>query len=197
MNDKERILINIISKLQSAMVLKCKTHLIDFEDHVHFANNYGFLGTKKLKPGMLVLCNSNARHDWGVSFLVEPINDGWVLREIGSDRLCNMTNESFTPIVGMNKIDLLEGKNREFYIKVIKAFSRGGEYSYRFGGIDINKNKAVITIREVFGGSLRDVKSIPFSFEMKWNKKTSIKNILNKMIEAGYGIRKFETEIKE
>ena len=192
MTDKERILLNLIKRI-SITYMDSKEH-----EGVHFAHYLGgFCSGGNLKAGMLVLCMSSGIHDWTIGYLKEKINDGWAVKELDSDRLCNISNESFLPIQGLNKTELFTGDDYIFYNKVLTAFFRGSEYWYRFGGIDIiEKRKWKIWIREAFGGTnLKEgMKSIPFFLEIKWNKKTSIKYILQKMKDAGYGTRGFERE---
>jgi hypothetical protein len=200
MTDKERILFIIIHRL--ALQYSLKLEYYKEPDGVYFAPWLGGFGRdEKLKSGMLVLCmTGRSIHNWTVGFLVEKMANtslgGWVVREIGTNRLCNVYNESFLPIMGLSKIDLLEGDDYDFYQKVLKSFKRGGEYFYRFGGIEIiEKRKWKIYIRELFGGISIDhekEESVPFYCIVKWNKKTSIKYILQKMREVGYGTKKFE-----
>lgn len=93
----------------------------------------------------------------------------------------------------MHESLLLEGDEYIFDKKVERAFHKGGEYVYRYGGVDFLENQTVrIWIREVFGGMFHGKESKPFSFEMKWNKRTSVKKILESMRENGYGTRNFE-----
>jgi hypothetical protein len=115
-----------------------------------------------------------------------------VIREIGSNRLCNYGNEKFTRIVGMHTSQLLEGQEYIFQQKVVRAFRKGHEYMYRFGGVDFEQHYATIWIREAFGGFDLKNPSKPFSFSMAWNSKTSVKRILEAMRENGYGTREFE-----
>jgi hypothetical protein len=203
MTDKERILTTIIRELYSSFLFLSVNPQRDFRvqeprdiSHVYFDIH---ANRQALKRGDLVLCASdNGNHDWVVSYLVKPLYDsfeGWQLREIGTSRLCNMTNNSFIPIRGLRPSQLWEGEEYEFSVKVLKAFARGDEYLYRYGGLEFGENQtALIWIREAFGGMKADQESIPFSLEMKWNKKTSIAAILRAMREAGYGTRAFEYE---
>ena len=197
MTDKERILLTIINRLYFQYSQK-----IPWEskpDGVYFAPWMGSVcdGFGNLKPGMLVMCMTSRNiHDWTVGILYEKIYDGWAIKEIGSDRICNVTNEAFIPIEGMSEISLLTGDNFKFYQKVLKVFRKSNLFNYRFGGIEIiEKRKWKIFIREAFGGIgllEKNEESVPFFCIVEWNKKTAIKFILQKMIEAGYGTKKFE-----
>jgi len=195
MTDKERILLTIIRQLSSTetLVMDRPWNPKKYEGHVHFAP-WLASNDNEIKPGMLVMCETGGIHDWTIGYTIEPLNDnfgGWLIREIGSQRTCRVSNERFTPIVGLRATDLLEGKEREFYHKVCRAFHKGDEYIYRFGGVDMLPNRrARIWIREAFGGLNHN--SIPFSFEMNWTPKTSIKAILKAMIDTGYGTREFD-----
>jgi len=62
---------------------------------------------------------------------------------------------------------------------VLQAFGRGDEYMYRFGGLKVNGQRAVITVRESHGGFGQP--SVPFDIEIEWTPKTTIKAILAAM----------------
>lgn len=202
MTDKERILMALVSKLASTQLLAfpgiswgrerfVKTYAGSTDVYTHFAY------WEKPKAGDLVLAKTGGVSPWKVGWYVEPIAGnfgGAVIREIGTGKLCNYGNEDFVPIVGMNKSTLLEGEDYQFYCKVLAAFQKGDEYRYRFGGVDFESDTAVIWIREVFGGVIKNGEqgSKPFSISMKFNKRTSVKAILKAMRDGGYGTRKFE-----
>lgn len=200
MNDRERILMYIINCLYFTQTV-CLNGISEsqfkdtsFDDFVHF----GCYDDRPVQKGDLVLALTGNINNWKIAWVEEVISPTFcVLREIGSNRLCDYANEKFIRIVGMRPRTLLEMDEYIFDQKVLKAFQRGKEYSYRYGGVDFLGNKtARIWIREVFGGIRGN--SQPFSFNMKWNKKTSIKYILEMMRENGYGTREFDTaEIKE
>ena len=191
MDDKTRILTTIIKELYFSQNRGMAAKKLNGEDHVHFSNPYDY----EAKVGDLVFCVGSGIHDWTVGF-VDSIyeNHHFVIKEIGTDRLCNVSNESFSKIKGLNYETLLLGNERKFRTKVLKAFGRGDEYWYRYGGVRFDKNHAVIIIREAFGGMRKsdDEESTPFEVEMKWDSRTSIKKILETMIEQGYGTKKFE-----
>ncbi len=204
MTDKERILTHLVNGLASAQLLARgrRYYQEDFERrpgkpaegyYVHVAFY------REPVPGDLVLCQTSGTHPWTVAWFVEwQAKDRGLalLREIGSERLCNMGNESFKPIVGMQPLDLLEGEQRQFYHRVLRAFGRGNEYAYRFGGLDFpEKRLARIWIREVFGGHLHgsNQESVPFSVEIAFDRRApGVKRILEAMRAAGYGTRAFD-----
>lgn len=193
LTDRERILTYLVCRLLSTAVL-CRgasVHSPDgWNDKVHFAFY------RKPEPGDLVVGQTGyARgvHEWSIGWFVTAIADGAVIREIGSERLCNYTNEEFIPIVGIDRSRLLEGEKFLFQEKVEMAFARGDEYAYRFGGVDFTgKGTAQIWIREVFGGHNGDSK--PFAVEVRFTPKMSVGKILKAMRAGGYGTRKFDTK---
>ena len=192
MNDKERILMTIIDRLYSTQVLALngirESMFVDEimgHDYVHF----GAYDDRKVKPGDLVLAQTGRVDDFKIGWVESTVtHDTCIIREIGSDRLCRYSNESFIRIVGLHDELLLEGDQYQFKLKVLKAFSRGEHsYIYRYGGIEFPEpRKARFWIRCIFGGVPPGSKK-PFPVEMKWNKRTTIKSILQNMIDAGYG----------
>lgn len=197
MTDKERILMGIIRKLSSTQVRRCdkgnwSSDIYYDESSKSYLTHFAYWDKYELKVRDLVLCQSSGLHDWTIGYIHELYDSATaVIGEIGTNRLCRVGNESFIPIRGMEKYELWEGEEYKFSMKVKKAFARGREYWYRYGGLEFpTKQEAVIYIREKFGGL--DTPSKPFSFSMKYNAKTSIKTILEKMREHGYGTRAFE-----
>ncbi len=198
LTDRERILMTIIDRLSGTfMLMRGSVSYFGPEAYttpslgtlVHFANY------AEPKPGDLVLAKTGHVSEWKIGWYVKKrlgSLGGAVIREIGSERLCNYDNESFVPIYGLDPITLLEGDKRAFYVKVVKAFRRGDEYVYRFGGIRFEGQEACITIREVFGGALAGGGSQPFDVRLVWNKRMSVKRILEAMRAGGYGTHKFE-----
>lgn len=200
MNDKERILMLILDRLnltQGLCLQGYKEEIFKDKSDGHEYVHFGAYDDRPVQKGDLVIAQTGSVCDWKIAWVHQVISyDTCVLREIGSNRLCTWGNERFCRIVGMHESLLLEGEQYIFEQKVIKAFHKGDEYWYRFGGVDfVENNIARIWIREAFGG-IKD-KSKPFSCELKWNKKTSIKKILETMQENGYGTRKFDLVIAE
>ena len=188
--DKERILMTILKRLCSTQKLCCRPNGEEkFRDgdseYVHF----GEYDDRRVKKGDLVLGQTGGVSDFTVGFVEEVYSDSHMLiREIGTDRTCNYSNEMFVRIHIENEY-IREKDEYQFYLKVLKAFRRGDKYRYRYGGINFLEDGMVeVWIREAFGG-LRD--SFPFSMKMKWDKRTTIKEILQNMIDVGYGVRDF------
>ncbi|MHA1796117.1 MAG: hypothetical protein ACTSUK_08395, partial [Promethearchaeota archaeon] len=150
----------------------------------------------KIKEGMLVLCETSGLrypHDWKVGF-VETIHshNDMTIREIGTNRLCRIGNESFVPIIGMKPYQLYEKDEYSFSIKVNKAFKRADEYSHVFGGLEfLPDNEVIILVRRKWSDTHK-----PYDIRMKWHKKITIKKILELMKEQGFGTRDFEKDPK-
>ena len=204
MNDRERILMTILRKMKFTQMLclhgwkeeQFKNTLRfehgDNDEYVHF----GGYDDRRIRKGDLVLADSARISDWTVGWVEEVYSDEHMLiREIGTKRLCNYSNEGFTRIVIDHSL-IREGAEYKLQQKILKAFYRGNKYNYRYGGIEFLEGRTVrIFIREAFGGIIHE--SVPFSFDMHWTKKTTIKEILERMIENGYGTREFKiTEVK-
>ena len=196
LTDRERILTHVARGLQSTMltrpngsVFKAESFTDKFGTSVHFAYY------RKPEPGDLVIGTTGGVSRWTIGWYVEPSPSdlgGALLREIGSDKLCNYSNERFVPIVGLDPLDTLEGDQYAMLIKVYKAFRKGGEYLYRFGGLDFDGDDAVIWIRAAFGGRFSGGEAKPFPVRLVWTKRTPIKTILAVMVAGGYGTREFE-----
>lgn len=193
MNDKERILMEIIRQLDFTTTLDPSNRPWGSEayrDGSHYRVH--FAPWNEPQVGDLVMCQTGPINDFFIGFVHVVIADNrCLIREIGSGRLCDVSNERFVPIVGMPSISLLEGDQREFYRKTLAAFERGDEVWYRFNWLEFDGPEAVIWVRERYGGALKNG-SKPFSVRMRWNKKTTIKAILQALRDGGYGSRQFE-----
>lgn len=203
MTNKERVLLELVRELYSTQLhlqLKVPHHpdmwkgFGDRED-VHFECS----SFDKIQIGDLVLCTSSGIHDWTVGFVHEILNSSWhelMIREIGSGRLCKVGNEGFVPIRGMTAEQLWSDVQYEFCKKVKKAFAKLDEYSRRFGGMSYAGKTVAIYVRERYNGMLRlsgtGKMSVPFKIEIQWDKKMSIKKILELLQAGGYETRKFD-----
>ncbi len=188
LSDKERILTHIILELKSVEIHRKEGipwsseafRKCDFEGigyHPHCAR------WKKPEKGDLVICETSGTHHGTVGIIKELISyDEVLIQGVGDTQCVRVWNDRFVPILGIDlKRDVfLCGDEWKFYLKVKKAFKRGSEYMYRYNGIEINGNKAIISIRLSF-----DEKK--FNVELFWNKKTTIKQILLIMRNEGYG----------
>lgn len=181
--DKERILMTIITRM-------AKLDLSGYDEKQGFPR----VSIDEPKPGDLVVCKSSGPHPYAVGWAVsehDPHGAALTIREIGTERTCHVSNDSFYVLKGFGPDAFLEGKQRGLRDKVMKAFRRGDEYAYRYGGLSFPEpGVAVLLVREVWGGLAH--KSLPFPVEIKWNSRTSIKAILQAMRDAGYGTRVFD-----
>ncbi len=200
--DRERILVHIIRELLTTQILRMpwntnyRDATLSNREYVHFVS-----GDEAVKPGDLVICNTSGVHDFTIAWMVEKLAySEFLLREIGSERTCRMSNESVWIIRGLTEPWTWEGDKYQFYKKVWNAFWKAGDDWYRFGGLAFNENNdAVMTVREKFGGALSlssGEESVPFTVTMPWSKRTSVKAITAALIAGGVGTRKFERRPK-
>ncbi len=203
MTDRERILTTVIRQLATTQSLRPRAagqwSSEPYRDDHGSGHYVHFAPWKKAEKGDLVVAKTSGTvHEYLIGFYVEPLTEdlgGAVIREIGSERLCNYSNESFDPIVGLTKEQLLEGERYKVQQKVLKAFQKGREYVYRYGGVDIEAETLTIWVREVFGGYAGDgTRSKPFAVTMPWSKKTTVRAILAAMRAQGYGTFQFERD---
>jgi hypothetical protein len=189
MTDKERILMYLVSQLGKPIISRPPRVHATYEDP---------------QIGDLVICQSSGRlgvHPFTVGYVTRKFSNShcWI-REIGGEKECDISNELFVPIKGLNDpiytdYEMLPGKQYRFYKKVTKAFKRGNEYWYRFYDIKFEKNIAIITVGRRGGEITYDGKryeTIPFNVIVRWNTKTTIKEILEELRKQGYGTREFE-----
>jgi len=168
MLDKERILMIIISRIIPGLMYS------NFDKRDEYVKSNTF-EQSKLQHGDLVFASTSFYpNDFMVGFVdkIDSEKDCVVIREIGSKRLCNYSNESFS-VINKEKIgyEILEGSQYETYQKVLKAFSKYTDYCTRFKSISFEGDICTIQSREMFSNDL----SKEWSF--KYNSKTSIKNI--------------------
>jgi len=201
LTDKERILMHIIRGLNTTSVM-CRVPPGNYGSDAYRDNNGGhyvhFARWDKPKAGDLVICETSQPNDYWIGFVVQVMSESHChIREIGTGRICDYQNEKFSPIRGLRPLQLLEGDQYQFYLKVLAAFRKGDKYMYRFGGLEFESNRtAVITIREAFGGFSK-LGSQPFQVCLRWTKRTAIKTILASMVAGGYGTRTFEPAEEE
>jgi hypothetical protein len=187
LTDRERILLSVIRGLygtQLYLTLRAtrsgeSTETLfasDFSRRTHFATY------RTPQKGDLVLCQSMPLNEWVVGFCEENRGNGeMMVREIGSDRLCHVGNESFVPITGLNDYELLEGDQFKFQQKVIKTFWKYEEYSYMYAGVDfLNETDAIIWVRKKWSDDR-------FSIPVNWTTKISMKKLADHMRQHGYG----------
>lgn len=170
MTDKERILMVIISRIIPGLMYNT------FKTKNEYVKSYMF-EKSKLQRGDLVFANTSIYpNDFMVGFIenVDIERDCVVVREIGSKKLCNYFNESFS-IINKEKLgyEILEGVQYKTYRKVIKAFNKYTDYNIRFKSISFDEDKCTIQSRKIFSNELDN------EWTFKYNNKTSIKSIGN------------------
>lgn len=173
MKDKERILMIVITRIIPGLIY-CSHSYLEKEE---YAKSY-MLERNGLEKGDLVFANSSIYPNaFMVGFIEELKDDYTVIREIGSKKLCNYYNESFTKI-NKDKLgyEALEGIQYEIYQKVLKAFSKYASYGTRFKSIVFENNLCKIQSRKMFSGDTA------FEIEFDYDSKTTIKSI-GKLLE--------------
>lgn len=173
MTDKERILIIIITRIIPGLTYCCHS----YEDKEKYIKSF-MLQRSGLEKGDLVFANTSIYpNDFLVGFVEELKDDCTVIREIGSDKLCNYYNESFTRI---NKehlgYEILEGVQYKIYRKVLKAFE-DTDYCTRFKSISFKDKECTVQARKIFDND------IIFEVSFPYNSKTSIRSI-SKLLES-------------
>lgn len=114
MRDKERILMIIISRIIPGLT-SCTAKKEDYIRPFIF-------NTHELKAGDLVMTNTTIfPNEFMVGFVHEVKSDCVVIREIGSKKLCNYYNETFS-VINKEKLgyEILEGVQYKTYQKVLK-----------------------------------------------------------------------------
>jgi hypothetical protein len=200
--DRERILVNICAALAHEL-----SHLQSLPEVQRYMQNphslssvrcsWGYWNKEPFIKGDLVACfTSYARQQNPhlVSFVEGPHptdSSGLALRAIGTNDICNYGNESFIRISGIPERLLWEGDRHQFAMKLSRAFAKLDNYGHRFRGLRFREDGlASVFVGEVFGGWGKGTK--PYEMQIKFTKRTSIKNIIAQMKEQGFGTREFE-----
>jgi hypothetical protein len=162
------------------------------------ANMYGARPNFDKKPvvGDLVLCATSGRiqyHDWVIGW-VKEIHESheFLIREIGSNRLCRISNERFYVIEGLSELKKLEGDQYRFYIKVVTAMSKYGDGWRLFSNIKFHEDQVTVSLREKLNGLQRDKVQVPFEITFKWHPKMTYKKIALILEENGWFTKPFE-----
>lgn len=184
MTDKERILTHIISRLSHSAIKYSDGRGGQIgNDDVHFVCT---TSTNKLKINDLVLCQTSGIHDFTLGYVVSI--DGYseiTIRELTSERIGKIDNDSYLVLKNISEESLLYGEQYKMKQKVIKAFARGDEWLYRYGGVKFDNNVIHVKVRERAAINNRE----PFIISFEWNKKMTIKEILQILKDNGYGTK--------
>lgn len=193
---------NIISYLASTMLLgrKDQQGLWSHYDGVaaQFAGDY----LVKPKPGDVVLCKTGHVGPWKVAYFVEDCggNAGghYLLREIGTDKLCRMGNESLNTLIGVPPNLLLDGLRKKIYRWATNEaffyrYNKKTDYFIRCGGAEFIEEDVIrVWVRPhifVMEKRLEDGSTLhaqPWSFDVQFSKKTRLKDIVGAMLAAGF-----------
>lgn len=147
MTDRERILSAVAMRMVSP-------HRFAFEaDHWE-------TDLSKIRPGDLVKCGTQRSvNRWNIAWYIGPSDDprdaqdpGHVhlLREIGGETQCRMSNESISAIRGIPARWLLEGHQWRAYVKTQKAVDNIGHYNLKLSGVafaDRHTKTAQVAVR--------------------------------------------------
>lgn len=165
MSDKERILISLVNAIYS------KALYIPAERNKWLDMQPGLFSDRNpLQPGDLVTTVTTIEpNEFMVGFVHEVKKDSVVIREIGSDRLCDYANELFyridKTVIGY---DILEGAQYQTYRKVLKAFEKQDHsYTYRFKSISFDGETCTVEGRRAFSNET----AFTFSFD-SYSRKT-------------------------
>ena len=168
MTDKDRILMVIVSRIIPGIMYS------GFREKDEYVKSH-MLDMFNLHPGDLVFANTSfTPNDFMVGFVdrVDSEQGCVVIREIGSRRLCNYFNESFT-VINKEKLgyEIMEGLQYKTYQKVLKAFSKYSGYTTRFKSITFDETTCTVQSRKMFSNDT--CHEVSFNY----NSKTSIKSI--------------------
>lgn len=166
MTDKERILMAVITRIIPGLLYS------PFDQKEEYVKSC-FLNNSGISKGDLVFANTSiAINDFVVGIIDHIEEDCVVIREIGSDRLCNYYNESFS-VINKEKLgyEMLEGIQYRIYQKVLKAFGKFTNYHTRFKSISFDGNICTVQARRSFKNDLTFEVSFPF------NSKTTVASI--------------------
>lgn len=179
MTDKERILMLLVQRILSAALYAPEK----VREWMH--NQPGIIThdpERELKVGDLVVASTSFEaNDFLVGFVHEPPdrNGTVVIREIGSNRLCNYGNEMFMRIPkDLIGEEIYEGLQYQTVVKARKAFAKAAyPYTVRYAGCEFTDHFVLIKGRKVFS------EEIVVSFSMPYSSKTSIKSIVKRINE--------------
>lgn len=177
MSDKERILICLVNRIYGKAVYGSPADRREWQDM-----QPGLLsGKNPLQPGDLVTAFTTiSPNEWMVGFVHKVKADCVVIREIGSDRLCNYSNETFLRIdKNILGYEILEGVQYQIYRKVKTAFTETDfSYTFLFKDISFQGDTCSVEGRRKFQGETA------FQIEFCYDSKTTIKSIVEMLNKA-------------
>jgi len=213
MNDTERILLNIAIETSGS----CHNRMEQIKNGWTLRTIFDrpaaqFLPLEMLKEmgmplekGDIIRCETNRSHEWSISKFVDYISDDggdwgsceYLCQKIGSHETCRVHNESITVLRFMPQNLLLYGKAKQIHDWCHKAFreryNEDADYFKRCGGVEIKHDTAIVWSRphifahEKKGEDGDTLYALPKKFEIPWNKKTRLKDIIAEMKKQGFG----------
>lgn len=168
MKDKERILTCIISRVIPGLyIARNDEKKKEYYDPISCFSEY----PKKGDLVLAITCIKPNKFTIGFMDHFDYEKGCHVIREIGSDRLCDYYNERFSVIKKEHLgFEILEGVQYKTYQKVLKAFEYTG-YATRFKDISFEGEKCTVQGRIMFENDPI------FEITFKYDKKTTIKQI--------------------
>lgn len=206
MTDRERILVNIAAELAHEVEYYQRLHVVQAHEQQwpdsarRIRAEWTALGNPKYNKGDLVVCFTSTgrqQNPWLISFVeadrCKHDPHGLLLRAIGTDKLCDYSNESFIKITGIPARLLWEGDQYQFSIKLHKALVKFDKYGHVFRGLEFPEpDRAIVYIGERWGGLNKPTK--PYTVEIQFSKRTTIREVMTRLRAAGFGTRDFEPD---
>lgn len=205
-SDRARILINVVSMLAHEVeyyqrLPVVQQHEAQWPDSArNIRAKWDCMGRPQYEKGDLVVCFTSSgrqQNPWLISFVeADGCKDdprGLLLRAIGTDKLCDYSNESFIRITGIPERLLWEGDKRQFSLKLNKALRKIDNYIHVFRGLEFPEpNRAKVYIGERRGGLNQNTK--PYIIEIPFTKRMSVKAVIVALEAGGFGTREFELD---
>lgn len=206
MTDRERILVNIAASLAHEVEYYQRLHVVQEHERCWpdsartIRTEWGCLGRPAYRKGDLVVCFTSTgrqQNPWLVSFVeadgCKHDPQGLLLRAIGTNNLCDYSNESFIRITGIPARLLWEGDHYQFSLKLHRALSKLDNYVHVFRGLEFPEpDLALVYIGERWGGIKNPTK--PYTIEIRISRRMTIKAIVNALEAGGFGTREFELD---
>lgn len=180
MTDKERILTWIVSRVYRK-ALYDPVAVKGWRDMQPVV--MGGKGEPIQAGDLVVGMTTRKSNEFLVGFVHGAAPDCVVIREIGSDRLCNYSNEDFLRIdKEMLGYEILEGVQYQIYQKVLKAFAKS-KYSglVHLKSIAFDERVCTIEARKMYSHDAL------FSISLEYNSRTTIRSIIS-LIEKESGL---------
>lgn len=122
----------------------------------------------------MVLATTSGIYNFTIGYVTNIIDESQMtIREIGSKKTCNISNEMFYRIdqSHLSKYYLLEGLQYKIYCKVEKAINNVADYPTRFHSLSFDGNQCTVNLRLMF------TDEITKSYTFTYSYKTTIKDI--------------------